>query len=66
MDNDPLYVLNNYGRCKLDQCQCIDQTNPRFNGAWGGLACPDWVPAGEIDFKSLIEHAKKNYKKTVD
>jgi hypothetical protein len=40
---------------------CIDQENPRFGGAWGGLACPDWVANGSQDLKSMIEHAKLNY-----
>jgi hypothetical protein len=40
---------------------CIDPDNPRFGGAWGGLACPDWVANGSQDLKSMIEHAKVNY-----
>jgi len=57
-----LYFLNNYGKCRLEKCQCIDQDNPRFKGAWGGLACPDWVPTGAEELKDLIEQAKRNYK----
>jgi len=64
MDSDPIYVLTNYGQCRLEKCMCIDQDNPRFDGAWGGLACPDWVALGATDMKALIDEAKKNYKKS--
>jgi hypothetical protein len=64
VDNDPIYFLNNYGQCRLAKCMCIDQENPRFGGAWGGLACPDWVVNGSQDLKSMIEHAKLNYMAT--
>lgn len=53
------YFLTNYGNCKLEKCMCIDWQNPRFKGAWGGLACPDWVPLGAKSFFNLIERAKK-------
>lgn len=61
MHSDPIYFLTNYGHCRLDKCMCIDQENPRFGGAWGGLACPDWVANGSQDLKSMIDHAKLYY-----
>ena len=38
---------------------CIDHHQPRFQGAWGGLACPDWEPLGAKSMFDLIAHAKK-------
>lgn len=61
MHSDPIYFLSNYGHCRLDKCMCIDRGNPRFGGAWGGLACPDWVANGSQDLKSMIEKAKLYY-----
>lgn len=61
MHTDPIYFLSNYGHCRLEKCMCIDPDHPRFGGAWGGLACPDWVANGSQDLKSMIEHAKLNY-----
>jgi hypothetical protein len=61
VNSDPIYFLNNYGQCKLDKCMCIDRDNPRFDGAWGGLACPDWVANGSQDLHSMIERAKLTY-----
>jgi hypothetical protein len=49
------YFLTNYGRCKLEKCRCIDWQDPRFEGAWGGLACPDWETLGAKSFFELIE-----------
>jgi hypothetical protein len=60
-DRPDLYFLSNYGSCRLDKCMCVDGDNPRYGGSWGGLACPDWVPHGAADMKSLIEDAKNNY-----
>lgn len=57
------YFLTNYGSCKLDKCRCIDWNDPRFQGAWGGLACPDWVPLGAKGIHELIEEAKKKVTK---
>ena len=53
------YFLSNYGQCKLEKCMCIDQHEPRFKGAWAGLACPDWEPKGARNILDLIEQAKK-------
>lgn len=63
MNEQQARFLNSYGRCRLEKCMCIDPHTPRFKGAWGGLACPDWVPLGAEDIKELIDHAKANYRK---
>jgi hypothetical protein len=55
-------LLNNYGHCRLEHCLCIDQNNPRYHGAWGGLVCPDWVTLGARNTDDLIAYAKTNYK----
>ena len=60
-DRHDLYFLHNYGNCRLHHCRCIDRDNPRFNGAWAGLACPDWVPTGSQELKDMIEKAKSIY-----
>lgn len=61
MSVDKYYYLNNYGLCKLEKCLCVDPINPRFNGAWGGLACPDWLPLGLTNPGELLDIAKKHY-----
>jgi hypothetical protein len=62
-NDEMIYFLTNYGRCKLPECQCISQHNPRFEGAWGGLACPDWEPLGAKSLLELIEQAKAKVNK---
>ena len=57
-----LYYRHNYGTCRLRDCRCIDRHNPRFDGAWGGLACPDWVPIEAQNMEELIQQAKDMYK----
>lgn len=63
MFTEQFHYLTNYGHCRLDDCQCISQTKPRFDGAWGGLACPDWIPLGPTNMQELIDVAKATYKK---
>lgn len=63
MSHDPIYFLSNYGKCKLEHCQCIDQDNPRYDGSWGGLVCPDWEPLGAVDMVQLAKYARETYKK---
>ena len=63
MNKQQIHFLNNYGECRLEKCMCIDRDNPRFEGAWGGLACPDWVSIGASDMKDLIDRAKATYRK---
>lgn len=63
MNEQQIHFLNNYGECRLEKCMCIDPDNPRFKGAWGGLACPDWVSIGASDMKDLIDRAKATYRK---
>ena len=63
MSEQQIHFLNNYGECRLEKCMCIDPDNPRFEGAWGGLACPDWVSIGASDMKDLIDRAKATYRK---
>lgn len=63
MNHDPIYFLNNYGKCRLEKCMCIDPNNPRFGGPWGGLACPDWLPHGGADMVALRKYAKETYLK---
>jgi hypothetical protein len=61
-ENGGFYWLMNYGRCTLDTCQCIAQKNPRYDGAWAGIVCPDWLPLGIRSLDEMIEAAKKAYK----
>ena len=63
MNEQQIHFLNNYGECRLEKCMCIDRDNPRFEGAGGGLACPDWVSIGASDMKDLIDRAKATYRK---
>ena len=58
-----IYVLMNYGKCKLETCECIAQKNPRYGGAWAGIVCPDWAPLGASSIDELIENAKRTYGK---
>ena len=60
-DRPDIYFMHNYGHCRLHSCRCIDRNNPRFGGAWGGLACPDWIPLGSQEIKDMIEKAKSSY-----
>jgi hypothetical protein len=63
MNEEKLHYLGNYGQCKLAKCLCIDHDTPRYDGAWGGLACPDWQPLGAVSMEQMVEYAKSNYKK---
>ena len=56
-----LYLLGNYGHCSRSSCLCVTGNHPEFGGAWGGLACPDWVPLGSQNVQDMIEKAKLSY-----
>mgnify|MGYP003334362177 CR=1 FL=1 len=53
------YFQHFYGKCKLDPCACLHPTKPRFDGAWVGTLCPDWVPFDNINtHEQLLQNAR--------
>lgn len=54
-----LYLLNNYGTCRLEKCMCRDPHKPRFGGPWVGINCPDWQPNGSKNWTELYDYIFK-------
>lgn len=59
MVSDEEHYLTNYGHCRKEECLCLRGTHPLWPNAWGGLACPDWVPLGARSHDELMMMARE-------